>query len=40
MADHTIVNLQDVEDAAAKFGMPPGRRRGSRARRSDSRSRV
>jgi len=24
MADHTIVNLQDVEDAAAKFGMPPG----------------
>jgi uncharacterized cupin superfamily protein len=24
MADHTIVNLQDVEDAAKKFGMPPG----------------
>ena len=24
MADHTIVNLQDVEDAAEKFGMPPG----------------
>ena len=24
MADHTIVNLRDVEDAAAKFGMPPG----------------
>ena len=29
MADHTIVNLQDVEDAAKKFGMPPGWRRGS-----------
>ncbi len=24
MADHTIVNLQEVEDAARKFGMPPG----------------
>ena len=24
MADHTIVNLQEVEDAAKKFGMPPG----------------
>ena len=24
MADHTIVNLQTVEDAAPKFGMPPG----------------
>jgi quercetin dioxygenase-like cupin family protein len=24
MADHTIVNLLDVEDAARKFGMPPG----------------
>jgi mannose-6-phosphate isomerase-like protein (cupin superfamily) len=24
MADHTIVNLLEVEDAAKKFGMPPG----------------
>ena len=24
MADHTIVNLREVEDAAKKFGMPPG----------------
>ena len=24
MADHTIVNLKEVEDAAVKFGMPPG----------------
>jgi mannose-6-phosphate isomerase-like protein (cupin superfamily) len=24
MADHTIVNLQEVEDAAKKFGMPQG----------------
>ena len=24
MADHTIVNLQGVENAAEKFGMPPG----------------
>jgi uncharacterized cupin superfamily protein len=24
MAEHTIVNLKGVEDAAAKFGMPPG----------------
>ena len=24
MADHTIVNLQGVEDMAAKFGLPPG----------------
>jgi mannose-6-phosphate isomerase-like protein (cupin superfamily) len=24
MADHTIVNLKTVEDAAAKFGMPEG----------------
>ena len=24
MADHTIVNLQDVDDAAEQFGMPPG----------------
>ena len=24
MADHTIVNLHEVEDAARKFGMPPG----------------
>ena len=24
MADHTIVNLREVEDAAKQFGMPPG----------------
>ena len=24
MADHTIVNRHEVEDAARKFGMPPG----------------
>jgi mannose-6-phosphate isomerase-like protein (cupin superfamily) len=24
MADHTIVNLREIEDAAAKHGMPPG----------------
>jgi mannose-6-phosphate isomerase-like protein (cupin superfamily) len=24
MADHTIVNLREVEDAAKKHGMPPG----------------
>jgi mannose-6-phosphate isomerase-like protein (cupin superfamily) len=24
MADHTIVNLREVENAAEKFGMPPG----------------
>jgi mannose-6-phosphate isomerase-like protein (cupin superfamily) len=24
MADHTIVNLREVEDAAKKFGMPEG----------------
>ena len=24
MADHTVVNLKEVEDAAVKFGMPPG----------------
>ncbi len=24
MADHTVVNLREVENAAEKFGMPPG----------------
>ena len=24
MADHTVVNLKEIEDAAVTFGMPPG----------------
>ena len=39
MAGRTIVNLQDVEDAAAKFGIRRAWRRGSPAPRSGSRSR-